>query len=135
MKLRFRPPCRGLQPPAPRGATQRLSMLLVGLLMTTASIAHAQPRPRGEPKAGAAAKETGKDSPAKDGSKDGSKDGGKDNGKPKVFDFTGIDLAGQLHTPQLLYFLERASEELDRAFLERRTFIPNMVRSLDEEAL
>lgn len=56
-------------------------------------------------------------------------------GKPKVFDFTGLDLAGRLRTPQLLYFLDRASEELERASLERRSFVPAMVRSIDESAL
>jgi hypothetical protein len=56
-------------------------------------------------------------------------------GQAKVFDFTGLDLQGRMRTPQLLYFLDRASEELDRASLERRSFIPEMVRSLDEESL
>jgi len=56
-------------------------------------------------------------------------------GKQKVFDFTGLDIAGRLRTPQLLYFLDRASEELERASLERRSFIPEMVRSIDESSL
>lgn len=30
----------------------------------------------------------------------------------KVFDFTGLDVSGQLRAPQLLYFLDRANEEL-----------------------
>jgi hypothetical protein len=56
----------------------------------------------------------------------------KGKGKPKVFDFTGLDISGRLRTPQLLYFLDRANEELERASLERRSFIPEMVRSVDE---
>ena len=60
--------------------------------------------------------------------------GGK-GGKAKVFDFTGLDLNGRLRTPQLLYFLERAAEELERASIRRRSFIPELVRSIDEESL
>ncbi len=55
--------------------------------------------------------------------------------KPKVFDFNALDLAGRNRSPQLLYFLERASEELERANLEKRSFVPHMVRSIEEEAL
>jgi hypothetical protein len=61
----------------------------------------------------------------------------KDKGPPKEqnFDLTGIDLNGRNRAPQLLYFLERANEELERATLEKRSFIPDMVRSVEEEAL
>ena len=59
----------------------------------------------------------------------------KKSPKEKTFDFNALDLNGRQRTPQLLYFLERANEELERASLEKRSFIPHMVRSVDEEAL
>lgn len=55
--------------------------------------------------------------------------------KTKTFDFTALDLNGRMRSPQLLYFLERANEELERASLEKRSFIPHMVRSMEEEQL
>ena len=66
----------------------------------------------------------------------GDKKGGA-AGAPKVknFDFNALDLNGRMRTPQLLYFLERANEELERASLEKRSFIPHMVRSVEEEQL
>jgi hypothetical protein len=60
---------------------------------------------------------------------------GSSKAKEKVFDFTGLELAGSVRMPQLLYFLDRAEEELERASLERRSFVPAMMRSLDEENL
>ena len=59
----------------------------------------------------------------------------KSGGKNQVFDFTGLNLGASMRTPQLLYFLDRASEELHRASLQRRSFVPEMVRSISEEGL
>ncbi len=59
----------------------------------------------------------------------------KSGGKNQVFDFTGLNLGASMRTPQLLYFLDRASEELHRASLRRRSFVPEMVRSISEEGL
>lgn len=143
MKLWPGAPARGVSWVLGPPGRSLCALFAVCLLATTSTVAHAQPRrpkpeaaPKGEAKDPAAPKDVGapKDGATKDGS---AKDAAKDpkTGKAKVFDFTGIDLAGRLHTPQLLYFLERANEELERAFLERRSFIPHMVRSLDEEAL
>ncbi|MDB4959168.1 MAG: hypothetical protein JWO36_6737 [Myxococcales bacterium] len=47
----------------------------------------------------------------------------------------GLDVSGQNRTAQLLYFLERANEELERASLERRSFIPRLVLTIEEEKL
>jgi hypothetical protein len=63
------------------------------------------------------------------------KDGKDKKDKVKNFDFNALDLNGRMRTPQLLYFLERANEELERASLEKRSFIPHMVRSVEEEQL
>ncbi len=63
------------------------------------------------------------------------KETGSKKEKVKNFDFNALDLNGRMRTPQLLYFLERANEELERASLEKRSFIPHMVRSVEEEKL
>ena len=77
--------------------------------------------------------------PAADATKAADKpaDSGDKKKDPKVknFDFNALDLNGRMRTPQLLYFLERANEELERASLEKRSFIPHMVRSVEEEQL
>jgi len=84
--------------------------------------AYAQPKGRGTAKSDTSGK------PDKS-------DKGDKKPKEKTFDFENLKLNGQLRTPQLLYFLERANEELERASLEKRSFIPHMVRSVEEEAL
>jgi len=55
--------------------------------------------------------------------------------KEQNFNFDGLGLNGRSRSPQLLYFLERANEELERASLEKRSFIPSMVKTVEEEAL
>jgi hypothetical protein len=54
---------------------------------------------------------------------------------PPIIDMDGMKIDGRLRGVQLLYFLDRANEELDRASLEKRSFIPELVRTLDEEQL
>jgi hypothetical protein len=110
MKLRLATPARGF-------------VTAVLALMCAASLpVYAQPK-------GKADKATKADSGGK------SSDKGDKKGKEKTFDFDNLKLNGQMRTPQLLYFLERANEELERASLEKRSFIPHMVRSVEEEAL
>jgi len=91
-----------------------------------ATEAHAQPRRERRPGPAPGAPAASAEAPAKPA---------KDGSKAKVFDFTGLDISGRLRAPQLLYFLERANEELERASLERRSFIPEMMRSVEEEQL
>ena len=97
----------------------RLRALSWGLLATIVMCASVSAQPKkGDTKTTTTAKET-------------------TNKKEKVknFDFNALDLNGRMRTPQLLYFLERANEELERASLEKRSFIPTMVKSVEEEKL
>jgi hypothetical protein len=55
--------------------------------------------------------------------------------KARVFDFGAMSFEGTMRTPQLLYFLGRVKQELDRAALEKRTFMPELVRTVDEGGL
>jgi hypothetical protein len=90
----------------------------------------AQPKGRADKNGGAKAEAS-----AKVAGSAGPADKTDKKSKEKNFDFDNLKLNGQLRTPQLLYFLERANEELERASLEKRSFIPHMVRSVEQEAL
>ena len=116
MNLRLGAPGRGFLP------------ALVACMCAAALPAHAQPRGKADKNGGGA-------QPAKTEPKDATKVTEKKSTKEKTFDFNGVNLNGQMRSPQLLYFLERANEELERASLEKRSFIPHMVRSVEEEAL
>jgi hypothetical protein len=100
------------------------AMCAAFVVVPTSSYAQPPPKRRSSPPAAAA--------PAPAAPADA---GVKKPAKTKVFDFTGIDINGQNRSPQLLYFLERANEELERASLEKRSFIPEMVRSIEEDTL
>lgn len=112
------------QVPLRHGAPMRglLSTLVMCALVVPAA---AQPKKGDKGDKGPAPTEA-KQKPAEKGEK---------KEKVKNFDFNALDLNGRMRTPQLLYFLERANEELERASLEKRSFIPHMVRSVEEEQL
>ena len=115
MRVRLAAPGRGL-------ATAILALMCAFSLPAAA-------QPKGKASAAKA------DASTRAGERDKPAAGGDKKPKEKTFDFNNLQLNGQLRTPQLLYFLERANEELERASLEKRSFIPHMVRSLEEEHL
>jgi hypothetical protein len=110
----------GLRPAAP---ARGLATAFLALVCAISLPAYAQPK--GKPDRGDRGAPAKADASAKADKKP----------KEKTFDFENLKLNGQLRTPQLLYFLERANEELERASLEKRSFIPHIVRSVEEEAL
>lgn len=52
----------------------------------------------------------------------------------KVMEFSGLDIEGQLKTPQMLYFLNRMRAEFGRPRLPHRSFMPELERSTKEKA-
>ena len=123
MKLRLATPVRGLAS-------------AIALVVMCAGVASAQPRKKAPAKPAPAPLTTDKtDAPvaAPAATKAETKKAG--GTKEQNFNFDNLNLNGKSRTPQLLYFLERANEELERASLEKRSFIPHMVRTVEEEAL
>lgn len=123
MKLRLAAPAWGFVP-----------AFAVALVCGFTAPAAAQPKGKAPIPTAPAAGDPNKDTRESKDSKD-AKDKKTKPGPPKTYDFNALDLNGRMRTPQLLYFLERANEELERASLEKRSFIPHMVRSVEEEAL
>ena len=52
----------------------------------------------------------------------------------KTVEFGGLDIEGQLKTPQMLYFLNRLRAEFERPQLPHRSFMPELQRSTKENA-
>lgn len=50
----------------------------------------------------------------------------------KTVEFGGLDIEGQLKTPQMLYFLNRLRAEFSRPELPHRSFIPELQRGTEE---
>jgi hypothetical protein len=51
----------------------------------------------------------------------------------KVVEFSGLDIDGQLKTPQMLYFLNRLRAEFGRPRLPHRSFMPELQRSTKDK--
>jgi hypothetical protein len=54
---------------------------------------------------------------------------------PRTIEIKPWEIAGKLRGVQLLVFVERANEELERASLEHKSFIPALVTSVDDGGL
>jgi hypothetical protein len=52
----------------------------------------------------------------------------------KTVEFGGLDIEGQLKSPQMLYFLNRLRAEFERPQLPHRSFMPELQRSTKENA-
>jgi hypothetical protein len=52
----------------------------------------------------------------------------------KMMEFSGLDIEGQLKTPQMLYFLNRLRAEFGRPRLPHRSFMPELERSTKESS-
>jgi hypothetical protein len=50
----------------------------------------------------------------------------------KTVEFGGLDIEGQLKTPQMLYFLNRLRAEFSRPELPHRSFMPELQRGTQE---
>lgn len=50
----------------------------------------------------------------------------------KTLEFTGLDIEGQLKSPQMLYFLKRLRAEFEHPRLPHRSFMPELARSIKE---
>ena len=53
----------------------------------------------------------------------------------KAMEFTGLDIEGQLKTPQMLFFLNRLRAEFDRPRLPHRSFMPELEASREHKEL
>jgi hypothetical protein len=53
----------------------------------------------------------------------------------KALEFTGLDIEGQLKTPQMLFFLNRLRAEFDRPRLPHRSFMPELAASREDREL
>jgi hypothetical protein len=54
---------------------------------------------------------------------------------PPTYTIDPLTVGGKVRGAMMLQFLERANEELERASLQRRSFVPELVRTVDLEAL
>jgi hypothetical protein len=91
----------------------------------------AKPAGASEAKVGSASKPSAPAPPVdSEPGDDVKKEGGSE---VKMLEFTGLDIEGQLKTPQMLYFLNRLRAEFGRPRLPHRSFMPELQRGTQEK--
>lgn len=116
--------------------TMRALLLTLALLAPTAG-SRAQPPRRAEAAptpAPSSAAEDLDDEESTDSGDATSRDVVEGGRRVRVFRFSGLDIAGRLRSPQLLYFLNRLRAEFDRPRLPHRSFMPELGRSTRSDA-
>jgi len=51
------------------------------------------------------------------------------------YQFTGLDIEGELRTPALLQFLSRIGGEFETVGIPHRSFMPELAQTVTEDAL
>ena len=112
-----------------------LLSIVVAMALPAPPVAHGQDRGAGREERGArdersAPESAEPDAPATSDDVDAqSREVSEGGEKVKAIRFSGLDVAGRLKSPQLLYFLNRLRAEFDRPRLPHRSFLPEMERS------
>jgi hypothetical protein len=101
-----------------------MRIAVIALLLLAGSVAGAAPRGKKDKAAPAPAK-----APA------AAKADASPASKEKTFDFAAMGIEGRVLAPQLLYLLGRIKVELEKGDLQGRSFVPEMVRSVEEGGL
>jgi hypothetical protein len=103
-----------------------LMLVLIGSTLGGSIVALAQDH--GE-RAPAPAPTSDDQAPTKDGQAKSEVREERSGEKVKAFQFSGLDIEGQLKSPQMLYFLNRLRAEFGRPRLPHRSFMPELQRS------
>jgi hypothetical protein len=126
--------CQGLLPAVVSGGMR--VFVLSALCVLVPTLASAQPPRRTEaaPPPTSPAAEDLEDEDATDSGDASQRDVVEGGRRVRVFRFSGLDIAGRLRSPQLLYFLNRLRAEFDRPRLPHRSFMPELGRSPRSDA-
>lgn len=104
-----------------------MGLVIVGSMLGGSIVAVAQDRGERAP-VPAPAPSAGDDAPTK--TEQAKSEVRQERGeKVKAFQFSGLDIEGQLKSPQMLYFLNRLRAEFGRPRLPHRSFMPELQRS------